>query len=351
MSSQSLLGLPPTTHELKSLVPFLQRAHEVREQQPIIAYWCAYYAAQQGIVVQAKDASSRQLLFSLLDLLEKMKKEIGPTDAIDNEAASCAYVENFALRVFSLADNEDRKGNATRATARTFLAASNFLEILKVFPKTEVSDSIDEKIRYAKWKAADIAKAFREGRTPVPGPQAAPEPEPAAEELGTSEPPANEQVSSAAAHADETVSQARTPRTAWVSEELEGWPSPAPVTPPSAPPDIDVFPPTPSFPPEVEPVQDVAATAPPEATDPHLPRCHQPPPPPPPYAPPAAGFRPPPPPPMPVHVPVSAPSGELPPSLIVKIQKHCRFAISSLDYEDAEQARRELRAALELLGG
>ena len=43
-----------------------------------------------------------------------MKKEIGPTDAIDNEAAGCAYVENFALRVFSLADNEDRKGNATR---------------------------------------------------------------------------------------------------------------------------------------------------------------------------------------------------------------------------------------------
>jgi len=74
----------------------------------------AYYAAQQGIAVQAKDVSSRQFLFSLLDLLEEMKKEIGPTDAIDNEAASCAYVENFALRVFSLADNEDRKGNATR---------------------------------------------------------------------------------------------------------------------------------------------------------------------------------------------------------------------------------------------
>jgi hypothetical protein len=28
----------------------------------------------------------------------------------------------------------------------------------------------DEKIRYAKWKAADIARAFREGRQPVPGP-------------------------------------------------------------------------------------------------------------------------------------------------------------------------------------
>jgi vacuolar protein sorting-associated protein VTA1 len=42
---------------------------------------------------------------------------------------------------------------------------------------------------------------------------------------------------------------------------------------------------------------------------------------------------------------------ELSPSIIAKAQKHCRFAISALDYEDAAQARRELRAALAVLGG
>jgi vacuolar protein sorting-associated protein VTA1 len=42
---------------------------------------------------------------------------------------------------------------------------------------------------------------------------------------------------------------------------------------------------------------------------------------------------------------------ELTPNLIAKAQKHCRFAISALDYEDGEQARKELRAALALLGG
>lgn len=41
----------------------------------------------------------------------------------------------------------------------------------------------------------------------------------------------------------------------------------------------------------------------------------------------------------------------LTPAIIAKAQKHCRFAISSLDYEDAEQARKELRAALATLGG
>ena len=42
---------------------------------------------------------------------------------------------------------------------------------------------------------------------------------------------------------------------------------------------------------------------------------------------------------------------DLTPSIIAKTQKHCRFAISALDYEDAVQARKELRAALAALGG
>jgi vacuolar protein sorting-associated protein VTA1 len=57
----------------------------------------------------------------------------------------------------------------TRKTAKTFLAASIFLEVLKVFGDA-VGEGVEEKIRYAKWKAADYMKAFREGRAPVPGP-------------------------------------------------------------------------------------------------------------------------------------------------------------------------------------
>lgn len=43
-----------------------------------------------------------------------MKEEVGPSDAIQVEAVSSAYVENFALKIFGMADNEDRKGEATR---------------------------------------------------------------------------------------------------------------------------------------------------------------------------------------------------------------------------------------------
>ncbi|KAJ6575283.1 Vta1 like-domain-containing protein [Mycena capillaripes] len=167
------MALSPIPAPLKTVAPYLQRADELRAKEPIIAYWCTYYAAQVGIALKAKDSASRNFLFELLGALEKMKADIGPTDAIDIEAASAAFVENFALRVFAMADNEDRSGAGNRSTAKKFLAAANFLEVLKTFPQTEVSESNEEKIRYAKWKAADIAKAYREGRKPTPGPAGA----------------------------------------------------------------------------------------------------------------------------------------------------------------------------------
>lgn len=178
------LGLPPVTQNLKPIVPYLQRAEELRTKDPIMTYWCAYYAAQVGIALKAKDNASRTMLFELLTLLEKMKQEIGTNDAIDLEAASSAYVENFALKVFTMADNEDRRGSATRSTAKKFLAAANFLEILKTF-KAESVDFHEEKIRYSKWKASDIAKAIREGRKPMPGPAGGEDDE----ELGMPAPP------------------------------------------------------------------------------------------------------------------------------------------------------------------
>ncbi len=54
-----------------------------------------------------------------------------------------------------------------RNTARTFYAAGTFLDILKQFG--EPSEDVLEKTRYSKWKAADILKALKEGRTPAPG--------------------------------------------------------------------------------------------------------------------------------------------------------------------------------------
>lgn len=77
-----------------------------------------YHAAQAGLSLKP---SSPKFLYNLLDILENLKREIGPNDAIDVESASVAYVENFAVKVFAAADDEDRKGAATRYVPITFI--------------------------------------------------------------------------------------------------------------------------------------------------------------------------------------------------------------------------------------
>jgi vacuolar protein sorting-associated protein VTA1 len=70
-----------------------------------------YHAAQVGL---ATKPSAPAFLRPLLEVLERMKEAIGPHDAVDVDSASIAFIENFALRVFNAADEEDRRGEATR---------------------------------------------------------------------------------------------------------------------------------------------------------------------------------------------------------------------------------------------
>ncbi|WFC96133.1 hypothetical protein MBRA1_002789 [Malassezia brasiliensis] len=83
-------------------------------------------------------------------MTDDTKSALGDNDAVNNDTAGYAYLENFALNIFLGADNEDREGRATKY----------FLELLNV----------QTKIKYAKWKAAQISKALREGKKPAPGP-------------------------------------------------------------------------------------------------------------------------------------------------------------------------------------
>jgi vacuolar protein sorting-associated protein VTA1 len=48
--SPSILGLPPVSPELKSIVPYLQRADELQVQDPIMAYWCTFGLLQTFVL-------------------------------------------------------------------------------------------------------------------------------------------------------------------------------------------------------------------------------------------------------------------------------------------------------------
>lgn len=51
---------------------------------------------------------------SLMDALEAEKSALRDHEVMRDEMVSAAHVEQFALRVFMSADNEDRDGNATK---------------------------------------------------------------------------------------------------------------------------------------------------------------------------------------------------------------------------------------------
>lgn len=150
-----------TDEQKKAILPFLQRADEIGKVEPKVAYYCRLYAIQQGLALETRSPQIDGVLKALLSKLEKEKTTVtlGEGDS--------QYCENFAITVFTRADRVDRAGHADKNTAMTFYAASIFFEILNQF-KTLEADLVDMQ-RYAAWKAADIRKALREGRTPTPG--------------------------------------------------------------------------------------------------------------------------------------------------------------------------------------
>ncbi|XP_057529528.1 protein HOMOLOG OF MAMMALIAN LYST-INTERACTING PROTEIN 5 [Amaranthus tricolor] len=148
----------------KQLLPYLQRADELQKHEPLVAYYCRLYAMERGLKIPQSERTktTSSLLVSLMKQLEKDKKSLtlSPDDHL--------HLEGFALNVFAKADKQDRAGRADINTAKTFYAASIFFEILNQFG--ELAPDLEQKQKYAVWKAADIRKALKEGRRPVPGP-------------------------------------------------------------------------------------------------------------------------------------------------------------------------------------
>ena len=99
-----------------------------------------------------------------MDKLEKTKAENSSNDAIIDDVAAKAYVENFALETFSRADNAQRANAVTKQTADTFTAASTFLDLLSIWG--EPDKEISSKSKFAKFHALRIAKAFKAGEDP-----------------------------------------------------------------------------------------------------------------------------------------------------------------------------------------
>mmetsp|Transcript_56421 Transcript_56421/g.125935 ORF Transcript_56421/g.125935 Transcript_56421/m.125935 type:complete len:321 (-) Transcript_56421:591-1553(-) len=146
---------------LKAIKPYIERWQEIKPRDPIVAYHCRLFALQQAMEKRAEiPKEDMKYILSLMDALEAEKATLG-----DLEDAG-VQVENFGQELFQKADDNDRAGQSDLRTAKAFLAAGHVMESCKQFG--ELPADLQEKIKYAKWRFVEIAKAVKERRTPAP---------------------------------------------------------------------------------------------------------------------------------------------------------------------------------------
>ncbi|KAG1153476.1 hypothetical protein G6F37_010328 [Rhizopus arrhizus] len=100
--------------DLKFITPYIQRGQELLQRDPVVAYYAQYYAAKLAINKGSRTKETNVYLSHLLDSLENQKKSMGDNEAITNDLVGYAHIENFALKIFLNADNEDRAGKASK---------------------------------------------------------------------------------------------------------------------------------------------------------------------------------------------------------------------------------------------
>uniref|UniRef100_UPI0037E7F128 vacuolar protein sorting-associated protein VTA1 homolog isoform X2 n=1 Tax=Semicossyphus pulcher TaxID=241346 RepID=UPI0037E7F128 len=159
------MALPP---QLKSIQHHLRTAQEHEKRDPVVAYYCRLYAMQTGMKLDSKTPECRKFLIKLMDQLESMKKELSDNDSISQEVVGNAHIENYALKMFLYADNEDRAGRFHKNMIKSFYSASLLLEVLSVFG--ELSEENIQHRKYARWKATYIHNCLKNGETPQAGP-------------------------------------------------------------------------------------------------------------------------------------------------------------------------------------
>ncbi|KAK7418181.1 hypothetical protein QQX98_004156 [Neonectria punicea] len=156
----------PAALKIPEVSRFINRANQLRSIKPAIAYWCEYHAVNQivGKGLHTADDDTFNYTKTLLERLEETKTERADDDAIADNTAGQAYVEQFAQQTFDRAERTLRADKVTRQTADTFDAAATFFDLTREWGTPE--PDVLQKIKFAKWNAARILKAIREGKDP-----------------------------------------------------------------------------------------------------------------------------------------------------------------------------------------
>lgn len=310
--------IPPV---LKSIQPYLKVSKNYANRDPIVSYFCQMYAVQLGISLAKKDDTAKGYLLKLMDTLQERKREMRDEDAFKDETIAQSHIEEVALNMFDNADNKDRKGEFDRNMIKWFYTAGHLFTVLKQFG--ELTDEVESKMKYSKWKAIEISRCLNNGITPTPGPPGGIENE---GEYGDDE--------SGGGYIQTSSTQPPGIGFIMPNQPTPPFPGAQPVFPPPEPTD-------PSFRPIPAPRKNIPS--PTSSPTPQRRNIHPPPPVSGPQPNSGSIFSPSP------DIPVSASGVQLSVAQVGKVQKYCKYASSSLDYQDYAAAIDYLEKSLKLL--
>ncbi|KAF3933987.1 hypothetical protein ABW19_dt0209215 [Dactylella cylindrospora] len=157
--------VPPS---MKVIAPFIVKAHQMEKADPVISYFCYVYVVQQALSKGlTKSAEGMAYTAHVMDTLEQRKIDLADNEAVTDDLVGKVYVEQFANKIFTNAENAQNARRCTKQTAETFMAASIFFELLRVFGE-QLEPEVSKKIVFAKYSASRILKALKAGEDPNP---------------------------------------------------------------------------------------------------------------------------------------------------------------------------------------
>ncbi|KAE8148010.1 Vta1 like-domain-containing protein [Aspergillus avenaceus] len=145
---------------------FAVRAAQLERVKPVIAYWCNFWIVNQIIErgLHTTDDEVKLYTTDLVDKLEQFKSENPDNETVLDAVAASAYVEQFGLEILGRAETTMRANKVTKQTADTFQAAATFLELCQIWNPLEPETAA--KVKFAKYHAVRIVKAIKAGEDP-----------------------------------------------------------------------------------------------------------------------------------------------------------------------------------------
>lgn len=161
-------GLP------KQIQVYINRANELEKADPLIAYFCKLYVVEEILEKGLHQTNEDIMKFAmgLLDDIENTKS--GDDDSIagiiKDKETSISYVLAFCNKIFANSLQQITNHKSSKSTAQSFLAFVNLIDLLKLWKEDYqylvVNEEIPKKIKYAKFHAARIIKAIKKGEDP-----------------------------------------------------------------------------------------------------------------------------------------------------------------------------------------